>query len=179
MSPQISIFWKLSSRLIGLCNFYFAKFLIIWEINFSNGRVYSRSNTLNLSMLFMVSNFFSAKMSSKWRLNPGFGTQNVLFPNRCPFNRGQNCGHVPQINVSQRRGYTVIERCNSMGIWLKKNQTSNFHPPHPLDLILYPERQLFPSPWQATKNSSFKTPTKVVKPQCLINVYGFLVFKWN
>ena len=33
-------------------------------------------------MLFMVSNFLSAKMSSEWRLNPGFGTQNVLFPNR-------------------------------------------------------------------------------------------------
>ena len=46
LTPRISIFWKLSSRLIGLCNFYFAKFLIIWEINFSNGRVYSRSNTL-------------------------------------------------------------------------------------------------------------------------------------
>ena len=37
---------------------------------------------LNLSMLFMVSNFLSTKMSSEWRLNPGFGTQNVLFLNR-------------------------------------------------------------------------------------------------
>ena len=46
LTPRISIFWKLSSRLIGLCNFYFAKFLIIWQINYSNGRVYSRSNTL-------------------------------------------------------------------------------------------------------------------------------------
>ena len=66
LTPRISIFWKLSSRLIGLCNFYFAKFLIIWEINFSNGRVYSRSNTLikfiiiyyHVSCRIMASSFF-------------------------------------------------------------------------------------------------------------------------
>ena len=40
LTPRISSFWKLSSRWIGLCNFYFAKFLMIWEINYSNGRVY-------------------------------------------------------------------------------------------------------------------------------------------
>ena len=53
LTPRMSIFWKLSSRLIGLCNFYFAKLLIIWEINFSHGRVYSRSNTLS-SLLFII-----------------------------------------------------------------------------------------------------------------------------
>ena len=47
IDTSILIFWKLSSRLIGLCNFYSAKFFTIWEMIFSNGMVYSRSNTLN------------------------------------------------------------------------------------------------------------------------------------
>ena len=32
---------------------------------------------LKISTLFMVSHFFSAKVSPEWRLNPGFGTQKV------------------------------------------------------------------------------------------------------
>ena len=81
---------------------------------------------LNLSTLFMVSRFLSAKVFPEWRLNPDFGTQK-----RCPF-RLNRCvpsievtdtkimwtflrdqilcpliGGVPWIKVSQRRGSTV------------------------------------------------------------------------
>ena len=81
---------------------------------------------LNLSTLFMVSRFLSAKVFPEWRLNPDFGTQI-----RCPF-RLNRCvpsievtdtkikwtffrdqilcpliGGVPWIKVSQRRGSTV------------------------------------------------------------------------
>ena len=82
----------------------------------------------NLSMIFVVSHFLIAKVSPKWRLNPGFGIQKKCsFPlvNRgvpsievantkimstflrdkvlCPLNRG-----VSWLKVSQRRGFTVI-----------------------------------------------------------------------
>ena len=43
----------------------------------------------NLSMIFVVSHFSSAKVSPNWRLNPGFGMQKkcpFLLVNRCPFN---------------------------------------------------------------------------------------------
>ena len=43
LTPWISIFWKLRSRMIDFCNFYFGKFFITWEINFWNNWVYSRS----------------------------------------------------------------------------------------------------------------------------------------
>ena len=48
---------------------------------------------IKISTLFMVSHFFSAKVSPEWRLNPGFGTQKVsLSPEyRCPFKRGNKC----------------------------------------------------------------------------------------
>ena len=48
---------------------------------------------LNISIIFVVSHFLSAKLSSEWRLNPGFGTKKKcpLSPEqRCPFNRGPN-----------------------------------------------------------------------------------------
>ena len=38
---------------------------------------------LNLSTIFVVSHFLSAKVSPEWKLNQGFGTQK-----KCPFNRG-------------------------------------------------------------------------------------------
>ena len=50
---------------------------------------------LNLSTLFVVSHFSSAKVPPEWRLNPSFGTQNT-----CPFplNRG-----VPSIEVTNTK----------------------------------------------------------------------------
>ena len=50
---------------------------------------------LNLSTLFVVSHFSSAKVSPEWRLNPSFGTQN-----KCPFplNRG-----VPSMEVTNTK----------------------------------------------------------------------------
>ena len=34
---------------------------------------------VNLSTIFVVSHFLSAKVSPEWRLHPGFGTNNVPF----------------------------------------------------------------------------------------------------
>ena len=81
---------------------------------------------LNLSTLFVVSRFLSAKVFPEWRLNPDFGSQKIFpFPlDRCvpslevtdtklmwTFFRDQILcalnGGVPWIKVSQRRGSTV------------------------------------------------------------------------
>ena len=50
---------------------------------------------LNLSTLFVVSHFSSAKVPPEWRLNPSFGTQN-----KCPFplNRG-----VPSMEITNTK----------------------------------------------------------------------------
>ena len=55
------------------------------------------SKHLNLSKIFVVNHFFSAKVSAEWRLNQGFGTQK-----NCPFpvNRG-----IPSTEVTKQRLY--------------------------------------------------------------------------
>ena len=50
---------------------------------------------LNLSTIFVVSHFVSAKLSTEWRLNPGFGTLK-----ECPF--PLNSG-VPSIGVTDTK----------------------------------------------------------------------------
>ena len=71
MTPRISIFGELSSRLIDPCNFYFAKFFINSEIYFSNGRVYSRLNYIGCvksynSDLDRICFFVLNSLSSDW-----------------------------------------------------------------------------------------------------------------
>ena len=49
-------------------------------VHVMNAVVIVTGENSNLSMLFVVSRFLSAKVSSKWRLNPGLWSQNL-----CPF----------------------------------------------------------------------------------------------
>ena len=47
--------------------------------------IVTRVHLLNISMIFVVSHFLSAKVTPEWRLNPSFGTKK-----KCPspLNRG-------------------------------------------------------------------------------------------
>ena len=47
--------------------------------------IVTRVHLLNISMIFVVSHFLSAKVTHEWRLNPSFGTKKK-YPS--PLNRG-------------------------------------------------------------------------------------------
>ena len=74
--------------------------------------IVTRVHLLNISMIFVVSHFLSAKVTREWRLNPSFGTKK-----KCPspLNRGVPSiedqilcplnGGVPLIKVFQKERF--------------------------------------------------------------------------
>ena len=74
--------------------------------------IVTRVHLINISMIFVVSHFLSAKVTPEWRLNPSFGTKK-----KCPspLNRGvpsiedqilcPRNGAVPLIKVFQKERF--------------------------------------------------------------------------